>query len=159
MSNVGSLRFALDGSMLVLEAWTPRPKQTPVGVLHVWNVGTGQRDVIDDEPRPLRLLAFSPDGRTLATAERPRWQWTGPYQVALRNLRGETHRTWTVAQSAMDLSFAADGTTLLLRGPNDFWQQSSTTLLIAASDRPSAVLLHRPYQPGRGAPNDPHRNS
>jgi WD40 repeat protein len=130
---VGSPVISPDGNTLAFETWEAMPGRGLEGRIHLWDVGTGrERLCFDDHPGPTRLLAFSPDGRTLATGERTRWAWAGAHAIKLWDAAsGEARGTWQVPGGVWMLRFSADGTRLLVghaRGPDDshlHWDHSS----------------------------------
>jgi WD40 repeat protein len=130
---VGSPVISPDGNTLAFETWEAMPGRVPEGRIHLWDLGTGREGPsVDDHPGPTRLLAFSPDGRTLATGERNRWGWFGTHEVKLWDLVGKKVRgTWQVPGGVWMLRFSADGTRLLVghaRGADDsqlHWDHSS----------------------------------
>jgi hypothetical protein len=117
---VENLYFSPDGKTLAFESWEPRqgqpdPNRPPVGRIRLWDAATGRETSWPEgEPRPLRVLVFSPDGRTLATGERPRWRWEGPYEIRLWDLATGTSRgPWLMPRSVAGLHFIDSGTKLL----------------------------------------------
>ncbi|HKB03414.1 MAG TPA: WD40 repeat domain-containing protein [Gemmataceae bacterium] len=108
--------FAPDGRTLVFQTWEARPMLPPAGVIRLWDVETGQeRPPLETEPGPLRMLAFSPDGRWLAAAQRTRYKWDGPHEVVAWELAtGRRRGPWLVPSGARDVQFSADGALLLV---------------------------------------------
>jgi WD40 repeat protein len=120
-----SLHFSPDGATLAFEDRQAMPRRPPVGLIRLWDATTGQeKPSFEAGPGPTRLLAFSPDGRTLATGELTRWQWQGPHEVKLWDLDTNKERgAWKLPLGVSGLSFNADGTLLLVRstrpGPSE----------------------------------------
>src|SRR4029077_6596094 len=89
----GPPRFSPDSKNLVFETREGGGGAEPpsTGKVRVWDVVSG-KDVpwFEKEAKPLRRLAFSPDGRSLATGERKRKDWNGPYEVNIWDLAGGT---------------------------------------------------------------------
>jgi WD40 repeat protein len=110
--------FSPDGKTLVFETWEePGPGQSPLGRIHLWNVETGQeKPWFEEKLEPIRVMAFSADGRTLATGQRNRLRWEGEYEVKLWDLAtGKARDPWLMPRGVARLHFIADGTRLLAR--------------------------------------------
>jgi WD40 repeat protein len=114
-------RFSPDGKLLVFESWEPKPGQVPAGIIRRWDSETGtELPPLEEHAGPLRVLAFSPDGRSLAAGERKRWQWTGTHKITLWvAASGEKRGIWEVPLGVNELRFTADGAWLLVRFSQD----------------------------------------
>jgi WD40 repeat protein len=112
----GPLLFSPDGKLLAFESLEPSPDGPPVGRIRLWDTGAGQEiSLSGDHPGPLRVLAFSHDGRTLATGERVGWQSPGPHEVKLWDLgSGKAEGTWRLPRGVGELRFSDDGSRLLV---------------------------------------------
>jgi dipeptidyl aminopeptidase/acylaminoacyl peptidase len=144
---VESLHFSPDGTKLVFENWEPTPGRTPVGRIRLWDAETGaERPALEDGTGPLRVLAFAPDGRSLASGERRRWQWAGSHRITLWDLgSGRQRGAWEVPRGVTALRFSADGARLLCRGSLDgvashMLPELSLIELAAAGEREIAYI-------------------
>jgi YD repeat-containing protein len=115
-ARAGALVPSPDGSLLAFETWEPRPMQPPLGRIRVWDLATGaERPPLDAGPEPLRSLAFSPDGRLLATGQRQRYQWDGAHEVVVWDLAtGERRGPWRVPLGVREFRFHPDQPVLLV---------------------------------------------
>jgi hypothetical protein len=83
----------------------------------------------------LRLLAFAPDGATLATADQSRYQWDGDYEVKLWHLNPPAvRRVWRVPRGAGLLRFTADGNSVLVQNRQPLGDEWEVTVFDAAVD-------------------------
>jgi WD40 repeat protein len=110
---VTSLAFARDGKTLATASAGAEERNAPrVGVVKLWDVATGrQRSAFQDPAGGFTSLAFSPDGKTLATAGTDGtvklWDVaTGKERAVLRG-----HTGWALA-----VAFSPDGLTLASGG-------------------------------------------
>jgi WD40 repeat protein len=104
-----------DGQRLAFESVESQPASPQFFQLHLWNAEKGQEEALsDNNPGPWRLLAFSPDGRTLATGELPGPRGERPHQVQLWDLgTGKAGAPWQLPGSIWELRFTGDGSRLL----------------------------------------------
>ncbi len=123
--HAGAMRFSPDSKTLALETWNTQPERPSAGTIHLWDLETGKEKAgLETKPAPLRRLAFSPDGRILATGERKRAQWDGPYEVKLWDMAAGKSRTWKVPLGVIGLRFTGDGSRLLVTSFAKAWQVS-----------------------------------
>jgi hypothetical protein len=117
----GALLFSPDGKLLAFESQELSPSGPPVGRIRLWDTAAGQEiHPFEAHPGPLRVLTFSPDGRTLAVGERKGWQWAGPHDVKLWDLvSGKEQGTWKVPRGVRELRFTGDGSRLLVESFRD----------------------------------------
>jgi WD40 repeat protein len=110
------LHFSPDAKLLAFERTESKPDQPAWGRIYVWNLVSREMQVLDREAQPLRLLAFAPDGRTLAAAQRSRFQWTGGFEVKLWNIEPPAvKRVWKVQRGAALFRITPDGKSLVLQ--------------------------------------------
>lgn len=110
-SAVGAVAFSPDGKTLAAGWNKPGPKPgRKVAVATLWDVATGkQAQTLDPSPGPVRVLAFSPDGRILAVATQdfPLIGDVTLWEVSIGKVRS------TLESNGVDcLAFSPDGKTL-----------------------------------------------
>jgi WD40 repeat protein len=164
----GPLRFSPDGKLIAFESPGPKTEAPPAGRIRLWDSETGKETMpFGGRPAPLRRLAFSPDGRTLAAGERKRADWQGDYELKLLDLAtGKERGPWKLPRGVIGLKFTTDGSRLLVTSFDKFWELSvievagspgevsprrldnSLSLSISADGR---LLAHSPNQPDEPA--------
>ncbi len=83
----------------------------PAGAVSIWDYSTGEK--IRRLPKASRIVAMSPDGKTLATREHPRG-------IDLWNVTtGELERTLVTSNATRSLTFSGDGSELLMLGGSE----------------------------------------
>jgi hypothetical protein len=120
----GPLRFSPDSKTLAFESWEAETERPTVGLIRLWDIAGGkERPWFEKKPAPLRRLAFSPDGRTLATGEWKRRNWTGHHEVKLWDLdSGKSRGPWKLPRGVIGLSFTADGSRLVASSFAEAWE-------------------------------------
>jgi WD40 repeat protein len=106
-----------DGKTLAYESEEIRSGSQPLGRLHVWDAESGREmTLLDNDPAPHRVLAFSPDGHMLAAGERQRFPWNGAHEVKLWDLYdGKAGCCCSLARGIWELRFTGDGSRLLAK--------------------------------------------
>jgi WD40 repeat protein len=108
--------FSPDGRTLAFQTWEAKPMLPPTGLIRLWDVETGhEKPLLETEPGPLWMIAFSPDGRWLAAAQRTRYGWDGPHEVVVWELATRRKRgPWLIPSGVRDLKFSPDGAVFLV---------------------------------------------
>ncbi len=122
---IGPHKFILspDGRRVaIVEEYVPSDKDMPVPI---YDAGTGlQTAVLHGETRALRCLAFSPDGKTLATGHgEARWVAVGWIKLWDADTGRELVTLWGHRSGVHDLLFTQDGKRLLSAASTEikFW--------------------------------------
>ena len=129
--SIGFITYSNDGKMLASVGWEDR-------TIRIWDVETGQLlQTIDERPKRILSVAFSPDSRTLASAEEDSKIriWDVGTGELLKTLTGHTSEVNT-------MTYSPDGTTLV-SGSWDktirFWNASTGKLLKTLTEHTDVV--------------------
>lgn len=94
-------------ALVVLSFSYPCPSRLGT-VITIWNIATGSREVYSEENREVRFIAFSPDGKRLASlSESSVVVWDLATKEKFNRLEGRFH-------AEKQISFSPDGKTLVL---------------------------------------------
>ena len=100
-----SVAFSLDGAMIAvgIRAWD--------AAVHLWNAKTGEHlFTLTGDFRTVACVAFSPDGKTLASGSGEEvWLWDVETGAHLRTLRGHP-------ETVVSVAFSPDGTVIVIGG-------------------------------------------
>ena len=143
-TSIQFITYSYDGKMLASGGWEDR-------TIRIWDVDTGQLlKTIDEHPKRIYSVAYSPDSRTLASAEEDSKIriWDVDTGALLKTLTGHTSDVNT-------MTYSRDGTTLV-SGSRDktirFWNASTGKLLKTLTDTRMVLILSSTHQMARPLP-------